>query len=195
MPASKKVKYSLPKDNKNKQEVPNEAKQQQKVVVGGGGRRSRSLSSGKRATSDEQEDNKANNEQQEMIGKRSSSSKRNNNRAEAVSSSTFKTPANRPMPGMNYAVITPKMQPNTPMTILRRPRDGETALSMQGSPLLISAVVEEKTANLNVPLKNGDIMSMLPKEGFRKSQMPKLEQSVKEQLALIKKNIDMVLND
>lgn len=105
----------------------------------------------------------------------------------------FKTPAMpRPLANM-YDIVTPKIKPNTPLNVLRRPRQGEMVLSMQGSPLLVSAVVEEKTANINVPLGNGNVMSLLPQEGLRMSNIPPLDPETMHQLATLKSHIEKVM--
>ncbi|XP_018394007.1 PREDICTED: borealin [Cyphomyrmex costatus] len=92
-----------------------------------------------------------------------------------------------------YGVVTPKVKPNTPLNVLRRPRQGEMVLSMQGSPLLVSAVVEEKTANINVPLSNGNVMSLLPQEGLRMSNIPQLDPETMHQLETLKNHIEKVI--
>ncbi|XP_011168321.2 borealin [Solenopsis invicta] len=93
-----------------------------------------------------------------------------------------------------YNVVTPKVKPNTPLNVLRRPRQGEMVLSMQGSPLLVSAVVEEKTANINVPLANGNVMSLLPQEGLRMSNIPPLDPETMQQLKTLKNHIEKVIS-
>ncbi|XP_077257045.1 borealin-related [Temnothorax americanus] len=92
-----------------------------------------------------------------------------------------------------YSVVTPKVRPNTPLNVLRRPRQGEMVLSMQGSPLLVSAVVEEKTANINVPLANGNVMSLLPQEGLRMSNIPPLDPETMDQLQTLKNHLEKVV--
>ncbi|XP_070149546.1 borealin isoform X2 [Polyergus mexicanus] len=105
----------------------------------------------------------------------------------------FKTPAPlNPLTNM-YDVVTPKIKPNTPMNVLRRPRQGEMVLSMQGSPLLVSAVVEEKTANINVPLGDGNVMSLLPQAGLRMSHIPPLDLETMQQLETLKNHIEKVI--
>lgn len=106
----------------------------------------------------------------------------------------FKTPAPLKSSRSNmYDVVTPKIAPNTPLNVLRRPRQGEMVLSMQGSPLLVSAVVEEKTANVNVPLDNGNVMSLLPQEGLRMSHIPALDLETMQQLEILKNHIEKVI--
>lgn len=105
----------------------------------------------------------------------------------------FKTPAPLKSSSNVYDVVTPKIAPNTPLNVLRRPRQGEMVLSMQGSPLLVSAVVEEKIANINVPLGNGNVMSLLPQEGLRMSTIPPLDSETMQQLETLKNHIEKVI--
>ncbi|XP_011873536.1 PREDICTED: borealin [Vollenhovia emeryi] len=105
----------------------------------------------------------------------------------------FQTPMMQPL-GNVYSVVTPKVKPNTPLNVLRRPRQGEMVLSMQGSPLLVSAVVEERTANINVPLANGNVMSLLPQEGLRMSNIPSLDPETMHQLETLKNHIEKVIS-
>lgn len=108
---------------------------------------------------------------------------------------SFKTPASlKSLNSSMYDVVTPKIKPNTPLNVLRRPRQGEMVLSMQGSPLLVSAVVEEKTANINVPLSNGNVMSLLPQEGLRMSHIPPLDPATMQQLQTLKNHIEKVIS-
>ncbi|KAL6433840.1 hypothetical protein ACFW04_005814 [Cataglyphis niger] len=106
----------------------------------------------------------------------------------------FKTPAMLKPSNNMYDVVTPKIKPNTPMNVLRRPRQGEMVLSMQGSPLLVSAIVEEKTANINVPLGDGNVMSLLPQEGLRMSHIPPLDPETMQQLETLKNHIEKVIS-
>ncbi|XP_057331049.1 borealin [Microplitis mediator] len=93
-------------------------------------------------------------------------------------------------------VITPKIEPNTPMNILRRPREGEVALSMQGSPLLVSAVSGDRMASINVPLNNGNVMSLLPKDGkLRLSNLPGLDEESTKQLKILKEHLEKVIGN
>ncbi|XP_011265755.1 uncharacterized protein LOC105257075 isoform X2 [Camponotus floridanus] len=105
----------------------------------------------------------------------------------------FKTPAPIRSSSSIYDVVTPKIKPNTPLNVLRRPRQGEMVLSMQGSPLLVSAVVDEKIANINVPLANGNVMSLLPQEGLRMSHIPPLDSETMQQLQTLKNHIEKVI--
>ncbi|XP_044007537.1 borealin-like [Aphidius gifuensis] len=96
-------------------------------------------------------------------------------------------------PKTEYDCVTPKVKPNTPLNMLRRPKDGEMVLSMQGSPILVSAIIQERTANINVPLSNGNIISLLPNDGLRLSHMPHLDEETKRQLKTLKGHIEKVI--
>lgn len=93
---------------------------------------------------------------------------------------------------LDYSLVTPKVKPNTPLNMLRRPREGEMALSMQGSPLLVSAIAQDRTANVNVPLHNGNVLSLLPNDG-RFSHIPELDEETKRQLKTLQGHIEKVL--
>ncbi|KAK0176624.1 hypothetical protein PV328_000742 [Microctonus aethiopoides] len=103
------------------------------------------------------------------------------------------TPAPSRQQNNEYSLVTPKVKPNTPLNVLRRPREGEMALSMQGSPLLVSAINPDRTANINVPLTNGNIMSLLPNDGLRLSNIPRLDDETMRQLKTLKSHIEKVI--
>ncbi|KAK1122498.1 hypothetical protein K0M31_009717 [Melipona bicolor] len=105
----------------------------------------------------------------------------------------FKTPVATKCGSNEFSIITPKIKPNTPLNILRRPRQGEMALSMQGSPLMVSGVAQENIANVNVPLSNGNIMSLLPNDGLRMSHIPVLDSETMRQLETLKNHIEKVI--
>uniref|UniRef100_A0A6V7JRD3 Uncharacterized protein n=1 Tax=Bracon brevicornis TaxID=1563983 RepID=A0A6V7JRD3_9HYME len=117
--------------------------------------------------------------------RRGTSTSRMNNR--------FLTPSVQ-KPATEFQPVTPKIKPNTPLNVLRRPRDGEMVLSMQGSPILVSAIVRERTANINVPLGNGTIISLLPDGGLRRSQIPHLDPETVKQLQTLKGHIEKVID-
>ncbi|XP_076240755.1 borealin-related [Calliopsis andreniformis] len=106
----------------------------------------------------------------------------------------YKTPAASKLMNNEYGLVTPKIKPNTPLNVLRRPRQGEMVLSMQGSPLLVSAVIQEDTANINVPLRNGNVISLLPKDGLRISNIPSLDPETMRQLETLKSHIEKVIS-
>lgn len=113
---------------------------------------------------------------------------------ESMKMDKFRTPA-ATKPGFNeFDLVTPKIKPNTPLNVLRRPRQGEMVLSMQGSPLLVSAVIQEDIANINVPLRNGNVMSLLPNDGLRMSHIPTLDAETMKQLETLKSHIEKVIS-
>ncbi|KAG5897553.1 hypothetical protein JTB14_007269 [Gonioctena quinquepunctata] len=121
-------------------------------------------------------------------------SKSKNNYLESNSkkkTSTLNTPANKMTPN-SYGVVTPKCKPNTPLVFLRRPKVGEVALSMQGSPLLTAPVVTENTANINIPLSDGTLLSLQPQNGLRMSQIPDFDQNTLRELDCLRANLEKV---
>lgn len=113
---------------------------------------------------------------------------------ESIKSNKFMTPATLKPGNHEFGLITPKIKPNTPLNVLRRPRQGEMVLSMQGSPLLVSAIVREDTANINVPLANGNVISLLPNDGLRMSHIPQLDPETVKQLETLKNHIETVMS-
>lgn len=108
---------------------------------------------------------------------------------------------------MNFGTITPKvnismsaggfhyvlfrqMKPNTPQLVLRRPKAGEVAVSMQGSPLLVSGVVGDDVPNLNIPLGDGRTISIQPKRGLRPSLLPVLDDNTRKQIETLRDNLN-----
>lgn len=106
----------------------------------------------------------------------------------------FKTPATLKSGNKEFDLVTPKIKPNTPLNVLRRPRQGEMVLSMQGSPLLVSAIIQEDIANINVPLRDGNVMSLLPNDGLRMSHIPALDSETLKQLETLKSHIEKVIS-
>ncbi|XP_060839610.1 uncharacterized protein LOC132920899 [Rhopalosiphum padi] len=103
--------------------------------------------------------------------------------------SKLKTPINQPY--VSSATVTPKLNMNEPMSIMRYPNQGEIALSMTGSPLMISSVSRDDMASVSVPLANGNVLSILPRVG---STMDiSFDEQTKCELLLLKKNIEGLL--
>ncbi|XP_031844443.1 borealin-related [Nomia melanderi] len=114
---------------------------------------------------------------------------------ESMKADKFKTPALLRPDNNEFGLVTPKVKPNTPLNILRRPRQGEMVLSMQGSPLLVTSIVQENFANVNVPLSNGNVISLLPKDGLlRMSTIPALDTETMRQLETLKSHIEKVIS-
>lgn len=84
------------------------------------------------------------------------------------------------------------MQPHTPQLVLRRPLQGEVAVSMQGSPLLVSGVVGDDVANVNIPLGDGRVISIQPQRGLRMSLLPNLDADTRKQIEVLRDNLNKV---
>lgn len=110
--------------------------------------------------------------------------------AEKNDSSKYKTPVNRP-PLPASVTVTPKVNVNEPMSMMRRPNQGEVALSMTGSPLMISSVSRDDMATVSVPLANGNILSILPRAGA--TMDISFDEQTKNELLLLKGNIEGLL--
>lgn len=101
---------------------------------------------------------------------------------------------------------------NEPMSVMRRPNQGEIALSMTGSPLLVSNVSRENMATVSVPLLNGNVsetsgriynifntyafltiqvLSILPRRG--NVMDVSFDENTKNELLLLKGNIEGLL--
>lgn len=66
------------------------------------------------------------------------------------------------LPPNNLAnTVTPKVNMNEPISVMRRPNQGEVALSMTGSPLMVSSVSRDDMATVSVPLANGNVSENL----------------------------------
>ncbi|KAK4879162.1 hypothetical protein RN001_007308 [Aquatica leii] len=103
----------------------------------------------------------------------------------------FNTPLN--IPSNSYGLITPKVKPNTPHVLLRHPQQGEIAVSMQGSPLLINRALSHRKANVNIPLLDGRVISILPEKGLRTSEIPDMDPQLKQQIKTLRDNLNQVL--
>ncbi|KAG8239290.1 hypothetical protein J437_LFUL019068 [Ladona fulva] len=105
----------------------------------------------------------------------------------------YKTPARsikRPLSTM----VTPKFNPQSTMSVLRKPREGEIAMSMSGSPLHVTSVINERKPNAVIPLEDGKILSVLPGRGLRKSEIPVLDTVLKGQLKELYRNLNEILS-
>ncbi|GJQ88124.1 putative cell division cycle-associated protein 8 [Trypoxylus dichotomus] len=109
-------------------------------------------------------------------------------RQNGTSCTNTQTPLNRLCSGNACGFITPKVKPNTPQVILRRPQEGELAISMQGSPLMVNHIVSRE-ANVNIPLNDGRVISIQPQHGLRASQLPSIDQSLIQQIEVLRDNL------
>ncbi|CAG4983195.1 unnamed protein product [Parnassius apollo] len=115
------------------------------------------------------------------------------------SRSVYRTPAYNKNSTLKYPVITPKVTPQTPLTVLRQPRQGEMVLSMSGSPVMVPscyAMQPDDKANCNILLQDGTMLSLQPKQ-LRQSQafipFSLMDPSTLTQLKTLKENLDKVV--
>ncbi|PSN54404.1 hypothetical protein C0J52_21888 [Blattella germanica] len=104
----------------------------------------------------------------------------------------FKTPA----PGNMSCIpdiITPKVSGKGPVCIARYPQAGEMAVSLSGSPLMVTPTVANYKANANVILPNGKIISILPKNGLQLNNMPCIDEETRMELEALNKNINALI--
>ncbi|CAH1992898.1 unnamed protein product [Acanthoscelides obtectus] len=91
----------------------------------------------------------------------------------------------------DIGTITPKCNIKQPQLILRRPRGGEVAFSQEGSPLMPGAYVGDNLVNLNIPLDDGRVISLLPEMGtIRDSIIPQFDPETLQQLDRLRRNLD-----
>lgn len=105
-------------------------------------------------------------------------------------SSKFKTPVNRNIPSM--PVVTPKVNPNSALTVLRRPKQGEFAMSAAGSPLMVSSVTNDDVVSISIPMPDGRVFSILPTEGIDGADL-NLDPTTKAQLLKLRHNLTKCL--
>ncbi|XP_063833772.1 uncharacterized protein LOC135082933 isoform X3 [Ostrinia nubilalis] len=115
------------------------------------------------------------------------------------SRSVYRTPAYNKNAPNNYPAITPKVTPQTPLTVLRQPRQGEMVVSMSGSPVMVPScytMQQEEKANCNILLQDGTMLSLQPKQ-LRQSQayipFALMDANVLSQLRTLKDNLDKVV--
>ncbi|CAG2064270.1 unnamed protein product [Timema podura] len=92
------------------------------------------------------------------------------------------------------SVVTPKVQANASSTLLRYPRQGEMAISMSGSPLLVTSIINDRTANVSVPLLDGRVISILPQPNLQPYEVPEMSEETEGHLETLKMNINTLLN-
>lgn len=106
------------------------------------------------------------------------------------SASKMRTPLNRNIP--TFPVVTPKVNPNQPVSVLRRPRQGEFALSMSGSPLMVSGVTVDDMVSVTVPMADGRVLSILPTDGIDSANLS-LDEVTRMQLVKLRSNLTKCL--
>lgn len=115
------------------------------------------------------------------------------------SRSVYRTPAYNKNAMVNYPAITPKVTPQTPLTVLRQPRQGEMVVSMSGSPVMVPScytMQPDEKANCNILLQDGTMLSLQPKQ-LRQSQayipFSLMDANVMSQLKTLKDNLEKVV--
>lgn len=96
---------------------------------------------------------------------------------------------NNPIPCTPICTITPKVNMNRPLSVLRHARIGEQAVSMSGSPLMVSSVPREDIPTVSVPLHDGRVVTILPTSEFQRDEMPSLDSETKGQLETLYRNL------
>lgn len=114
-----------------------------------------------------------------------------------MSRSKIKTPMiNRPKAisvDRIYEAIKPKVQPNTPLAIIRHARLGESVYSVTGSPV-ITANMLESTANVNIPVKDG-VLSIRPTEieAIDPAVIRKIDANSLAELKQLQENLNLIM--
>ncbi|XP_049540170.1 borealin-like isoform X2 [Anopheles darlingi] len=93
-----------------------------------------------------------------------------------------------------YGVITPKVQPYTPLALIRHAKLGESVFSLTGSPVVTSNMLEA-TANVNIPVANG-MLSIRPTEMdvVDETLVRKIDANVLMEIKQLQSNLEKILN-
>uniref|UniRef100_A0A182PI73 Borealin C-terminal domain-containing protein n=1 Tax=Anopheles epiroticus TaxID=199890 RepID=A0A182PI73_9DIPT len=89
--------------------------------------------------------------------------------------------------------ITLKVEPHTPLAFMRYPRVGESVYSVTGSPV-VSAVVANNTANVNIPVPNG-VLSLQPTvlDDDDTQFLSKIDHATLEHLKQLQANLNKIM--
>ncbi|XP_058130013.1 borealin-like [Anopheles ziemanni] len=93
-----------------------------------------------------------------------------------------------------YGLIAPKVQPSTPLALLRHARLGETVFSVTGSPVVTSNMLEA-SANVNIPVANG-MLSIRPTEmeAIDANLLEQIDPNVLMELKQLQSNLDKIMS-
>uniref|UniRef100_A0A1B6MHW9 Borealin C-terminal domain-containing protein n=1 Tax=Graphocephala atropunctata TaxID=36148 RepID=A0A1B6MHW9_9HEMI len=121
---------------------------------------------------------------------RSSSRKRSVATPAPPSFDCFKTPmmSSRKLLASGMS-IAPKIS-DRPMCVMRRPVQGEMAISMSGSPLMVGAFSTEDIPTVNVPLQDGRIMSIVPEPGAPPPDIPMFDETTRKYLQTLRAHLE-----
>lgn len=92
-----------------------------------------------------------------------------------------------------YGPITPKVQPNSAMAIIRHARLGEPVYSITGSPV-ITANMLEATANVNIPVQDG-MLAIRPTEmdSVDPQIVSRIDPNVLSELKQLHENLNVIM--
>lgn len=116
---------------------------------------------------------------------------------EPITSATvakFKTPAIKSTFASAPSLITPKVVPNAPLSMVRHPRQGELAVSLSGSPLMVTSTLREQNANVNLRLADGRVVSILPEPNLRPYDIPQVDEETRLQLLTLREHMNTLIN-
>lgn len=88
--------------------------------------------------------------------------------------------------------VSQQIKPNTPQVLLRRPKVGEMAVSLTGSPLMVNSVLSDVESTVTVPLGDGRTFAIQPQRGLRASQIPQMDSHILMQLETLRDNLNKV---
>jgi hypothetical protein len=127
---------------------------------------------------------------------RGSSMNGRNRRSNSVTSTTrgiYWTSALKSTFASPPSLITPKVQPGVPLSMLRHPRQGELVFSMSGSPLVVTSTVCEERPNLNLRLSDGRVVSVLPESTLWPCDIPQVDEETR-QLLNLQNHVDRLIS-
>lgn len=121
-----------------------------------------------------------------------SSSQPRDNRTKFITD--YQTPMNRP-DNRTLTAVTPKCDPYCPMPLKRYARQGEMAISLTGSPLLVTTSITEP--NICLPLNNGtEVYSIQPTEGPCPAGIAaSLDSQTRMKLQILRDNLSKILGE
>ncbi|KAJ9592072.1 hypothetical protein L9F63_001381 [Diploptera punctata] len=81
-----------------------------------------------------------------------------------------------------------------PLSVARYPQQGEVAISLQGSPLMVAPLPQNYRANACISLPDGKVMSIFPEHGLQPSDIPDIDEETKLEILTLKQNLDAFIN-
>ncbi|XP_055315133.1 borealin isoform X2 [Sitodiplosis mosellana] len=113
------------------------------------------------------------------------------------SRSKFRTPINNRIQSISadrmMNPVTPKMEAGRAIAMLRYAKQGETVISLQGSPVVATSVLGNN-ANLNIPLADGVICIQPAMGGSLDPELvSRIDKQTLDELRRLQDNIDMIM--